>query len=307
MARVTKREKGRNPLIVIVGPTASGKSEFGVRLARRFEGEIISADSRQVYKGLDIGTAKVSRREMMGVPHHLLDVTSPKKNFTVVDYQNKARKVLEAVFSRSRVPFMVGGSPRYIYALTDGWIFPQVKPNAVLRKRLEKFSVEELFSRLQKLDPARAESIEPQNRRRLLRAIEIIETSGKPVPPLKKRPLPYPMLFLGIKRSKEELHTRIERRLGKMLRRGLVKEVEGLHARGIPWEKFNQFGFEYKYVAQYLQGKISKEEMKRKILKETLDFTRRQMLWFKRDPRIHWISSYSQGGGFVKNYLKKFL
>ncbi len=307
MARVTKREKGRNPLIVIVGPTASGKSEFGVRLARRFEGEIISADSRQVYKGLDIGTAKVSRREMMGVPHHLLDVTSPKKNFTVVDYQNKARKVLEAVFSRSRVPFMVGGSPLYIYALTDGWIFPQVKPNAVLRKRLEKFSVEELFSRLQKLDPARAESIEPQNRRRLLRAIEIIETSGKPVPPLKKRPLPYPMLFLGIKRSKEELHTRIERRLGKMLRRGLVKEVEGLHARGIPWEKFNQFGFEYKYVAQYLQGKISKEEMKKKILKETLDFTRRQMLWFKRDPRIHWISSYSQGGGFVKNYLKKFL
>ena len=307
MARIIEREKRRNSLVVVVGPTASGKSELAVRLAKRFGGEIISADSRQVYRGLDIGTAKVSKREMMGVPHHLLSVTSPKKTFTVVDYQNKAKRVLGGVFSRSRVPFIVGGSPLYIYALIEGWIFPGIKPNLAFRRRLEKLSTEELFSRLQKLDPARAKTIEPKNRRRLIRALEIVLTTGKPVPPLKKRPLlrlrqgfggqAYQILFLGMRRKKQELRK-------QMFRRGLVAEVETLHKQGIPWKKFNQFGFEYKYVAQYLQGQISKDEMTQKIHKETLDFSRRQMLWFKKDGRIRWVIGFKQGAKIVKKFLR---
>ena len=324
MARIIEREKRRNSLVVVVGPTASGKSELAVRLAKRFGGEIISADSRQVYRGLDIGTAKVSKREMMGVPHHLLSVTSPKKTFTVVDYQNKAKRVLGGVFSRSRVPFIVGGSPLYIYALIEGWIFPGIKPNLAFRRRLEKLSTEELFSRLQKLDPARAKTIEPKNRRRLIRALEIVLTTGKAVPPLKKRPLlrlrptcaeatagkqgfggqAYQILFLGMRRKKQELRKRIAQRIKQMFRRGLVAEVETLHKQGIPWKKFNQFGFEYKYVAQYLQGQISKDEMTQKIHKETLDFSRRQMLWFKKDGRIRWVIGFKQGAKIVKKFLR---
>lgn len=291
-------------IVVILGPTASGKSALAVKLAKCFGGEIISADSRQIYKGLDIGTAKVSKRKMMGVPHHLLDVASPKKTFTVVDYQREAKRALEGIFSRSRMSFLVGGSPLYLYALTEGWQFPEVKVNLAYRRRLEKLSVGELFSRLQKLDPDRAKTIETKNPRRLIRALEIIRASGKPVEPLKKHPLPYPTLFLGIRRGNKELRKRIKKRLGKMLRRGLVKEVGQLHEQGISWERFNQFGFEYRYVAQYLQGKISKDEMRQKILKETFDFTRRQMLWFKKDPRIHWIQTLSEAQFLVRAFLR---
>ena len=303
MAKFFAGKEGRNPLIVIVGPTASGKSELGVRLAKRFNGEVISADSRQVYKGLDIGSGKITKKEMMGIPHHLLDVASPKRTFTVVQYQKRTFQAIALVLRRNKIPILVGGTPFYIYSVIDGYNFPMAKPNPKLRKQLEKLSVPQLFSKLQKLDPQRATSIEKDNPRRLVRALEIVLSTKKPVPQLKRAPLPYPVLFLGIKRKPEELKRRISSRLKKRLRHGMGAEVKNLHASGVSWKRLGEFGLEYRYVAQYLQKNISKQEMIDSIQKESEDLARRQMTWFKKDPRIHWIQAQKEAENLLRSFL----
>ncbi|MDP3785125.1 MAG: tRNA (adenosine(37)-N6)-dimethylallyltransferase MiaA [bacterium] len=277
----------RKQLIVIVGPTASGKSELAVKIAKQIGGEIISADSRQVYKGLDIGTAKITKKEMGGVKHYCLDIASPKKRLTVVDWKKCAEEAIASIYRGGKVPILVGGTMFYIKALTEGWTLPQVPPNLLLRKKLEKKSVEALFKILQKKDPKRARTIEPKNKRRLIRALEIVETLGK-VPKLKATPK-YEVLWLGIKRNPEELKKRIQKRLRKMLKRGLVQEVKKLRASDLSWKCLYEFGFEYKYPVFYLQGKISREDMKKMLLKESLDYVRRQMVWFKKEKKIHWV------------------
>lgn len=294
-------------LIVIVGPTSSGKSELAVKLALRFQGEIISADSRQVYTGMDLGTGKITKEEMRDVPHHLLDVVSPSQKFSVTEYRKLALNAIGEIRQREHLPFLVGGSPFYIYAVTDGLQFPEVPPDEELREELNKLSAEELSVRLEKQDPERAKTIEQKNKRRLIRALEIVGVTGKPVPALKKDPLPYPVLFLGIRRAPEELLERIQRRLEARLELGMVKEVEQLHnppaGGGLSWERLEEFGLEYRYIAQYLQQKISHEEMKEKILKESLDFARRQMLWFKKDERIQWIETEEEAMDAFKKIL----
>ena len=290
-------------LIVILGPTASGKTELAIRLAKKFNGEIVSADSRQVYKGLDIGTAKPAKREKRGILHHLLDVVSPKKRYTVTQYQKAARKAIKDIQRRGRLPFLVGGSPLYIYAVVDGWVVPEVSPNLKLRKKLEKLSVQELLRRLRRLDPRRARNIEQKNKRRLIRALEIVLATGKPVPLLKKNPLPYSVLFIGIKKSPLVLQRKIKERFLLMLKRGFLNETKELRKQGLSWRRIESFGLEYREGAQYLRGKISKKEMIEQVKKATVDFARRQITWFKKDQRICWIKNLREANHQINRFL----
>lgn len=292
-------------LIVILGPTASGKSELAVALAKKFDGEVISADSRQVYRGMDLGTGKITKSEMKGIRHYLLDVASPKTKFTVTQYRKLAQKAINEIFDKGKVPILCGGTGFYIQAVTDGIVIPEVKPDWSLRKKLEKKNVKELHGILKKLDPARAKTIDKNNPRRLIRAIEIVVKTKKPVPALNTNPLPYPILFIGIKKSKKELTNSITRRLAKRLRKGMIGEIKRLHKEGISWKRLEEFGLEYRYIAQYLQKKINFIEMKEKIQKESEHYAKRQMTWFLRDRRINWIKNKSTPERLVKKLLQK--
>ena len=291
-------------LIVILGPTAAGKSEMAVKIAKKFNGEVISADSRQVYRGMDIGTGKVTRKERQGIPHHLLDVANPKRRFTVVQYRKLVLKAINKIFKKGKFPILCGGTGFYIQAVVDGIIIPEVKPDWRLRSNLNKFPVEELYKILKELDPRRAKTIEKKNPRRLIRAIEIIMKTKKPVPPFKKQPLPYPVLIIGIKKSLEELKKIIEKRFLKWLRRGLVKEIKNLNQSGLSWKKIEDFGIHYQVIAQYLQNKLSYQEMIESSLRELQNYARRQMTWFKRDKRIHWLKNYQEAEKLVKEFFK---
>jgi len=290
-------------LVVILGPTASGKTELAIHLAKKFQGEIVSADSRQVYKGLDIGTAKPTKRERGNIPHHLLDVVSPKKRYTVVRYQKTARRAIQDIQRKNKLPFLVGGSPLYVYAVTDGWILPEVRANKKLRAQLEKSTTVQLFQKLKELDPRRAKTIEQKNKRRLIRALEIVMTTKKPVPQLKKNPPPYSILFIGIKKSPQELHLCIQKRFLLMLKQGFLNEIKELHKQGLSWKRIEGFGLEYREASLYLQGKITKQEMIEKAVKATEDFARRQMTWFKKDQRIHWLKTQQE----VEILMRRFL
>lgn len=292
-------------LIVLLGPTSSGKSELGVLLAKKFRGEIISADSRQVYKGMDIGSGKITKKEMRGVPHHLLSVVAPKKIFTAEQYREEALKEVAGIARRKHIPFLVGGTPFYIKSITENLVLPAVPPNLRLRKKLEKKSAGELFMLLKKKDPRRAKTIDPHNKRRLIRALEIIEATKKSVPVLKKSAPQFDILILGLKRGSEELKKRIAKRLSARLRQGMVAEVKKLHEEELSWEKLESFGMEYRFVAKFLQQKISREQMISSIQKANEQYVKKQMMWWKNDPKIHWVESPIQASKLMKKFLQK--
>ncbi len=292
-------------IIAILGPTASGKSALAVKIAKKFGGEVISVDSRQVYKGMDIGTGKIKKEEMKGVPHYLLDVASPKRRFTVAQFQKLAKKEIEKIFKKGKIPILCGGTGFYLWVLTHQVSIPKVKPDWKLRKKLEKKPAKELFEILKKLDKDRAKTIEKENKRRLIRAIEIAKKLGK-VPPLKTEPLPYPILFLGIKKSKDELRKLIRKRLLKRLKEGMIEEVKKLKESGISWKRLEEFGLEYEWVAKYLQGKINYKEMVKNLQKDIEDFAERQMTYFKKYfPQTIWIKNYKEAKEKIKEFLKK--
>ncbi|MDP4009139.1 MAG: tRNA (adenosine(37)-N6)-dimethylallyltransferase MiaA [bacterium] len=290
-------------LIAIVGANASGKSGLGIFLAKKFNGEVISADSRQVYKGLDIGSGKITQKEQREIPHHLLDVASPRRRFTVSQYQKLTYKAMENIHKKGSVPFLVGGSPFYVYAVCDGLVVPEVKPNSAMRQELEKQSAQELYKKLQALDPTRATTIETQNKRRLIRALEIVLTTGQPVPLPHSVPLPYPVLFLGIRHKEETLFERIHSRLIQRMKRGMVAEVASLHKKGVSWKRLEELGLEYRWVARFLQAKISKEAMAKALEQDIRNFAKRQMRWFGKDKRIHWVSSPQEAHALTKTFL----
>jgi tRNA dimethylallyltransferase len=302
-------------IIVILGSTASGKSDLAVKIAlwlsskeikKEFAiegGEIISADSRQVYRGMDIGTGKITKEEMKGIPHYLLDVSSPKRNFTVAQFVDLAKKAISKIFKKKKIPIICGGTWFYIYALVDGYTFPRVKPDWKLRKELEKKSEKKLFEELKKLDQERAKTIDPHNKRKLIRAIEIVKKIGK-VPPLKKQPLPYPVLFLGIEKNFSELKKLIEKRLLKRLKQGMIEEVKKLRESGVSWKKLESFGLEYEWIAKYLQGKIEKEEMIKKLQKDIEKFAKKQIKVFKKDKRVIWIKNEKKAKRIARKFLK---
>ena len=275
-------------ILVIVCPTATGKSDLAVRLAKKFKGEIISADSRQVYSGLDIGTGKITKKEMKGVPHYLLDVADPKKKFTVVQYVELAQKTIQEILDKKRLPIIVGGTGFYIQALVDGIILPEVPPDEKLRHRLGKKTASQLYAMLKKLDPKRAKSIDPLNIRRIIRAIEIALYLGK-VPQIKKVSR-YSPLFIGLNLPPEELKKKIKIRLEKRIEAGMIKEAQKLRKAGLSWKRMNELGLEYRYLALYLTKALTKEEMIERLEREIWQYVRRQLTWFKADKRIAWHS-----------------
>ncbi len=293
----------KNKIIVILGPTASGKTDLSIKLAKKFNGEIVSADSRQVYRGMDIGTGKITKKEMQGIPHYLLNVASPKRKFTVAQYKKLALRAIKKIQNKNKIPFLVGGTGFYIQAVIDGIIIPQVKPDWKLRSELQKQETKILFEKLRKLDPQRAKTIDKENKRRLIRALEIVIKTGKPVPQLKKESSKFEVLMLGIKRKPAELQKRIRKRLKKRLKQKMLAEVKKLKKSGLSWKRLEEFGLEYRYVAQYLQNKINYQDMVEKLQKEIEHYAKRQMTWFKKDKRIHWIKNSRQAEILVRKFL----
>ena len=301
-----------NKLIVILGPTASGKTEIAIKLAKKFNCEIISADSRQIYHEINIGTAKPLQKEMQNIPHHLINKVTLNKIFNVTQYKKLATKTIKDIQKRGKIPILCGGTGFYIQAIVDGLIIPKVKPNWKLREKLEKKSVEELFKKLKKLDPERAKTIEKKNKRRLIRAIEIITKTKKPVPLINKKYLLYPVLILGIKLSKQELENRIQKRVKKMFKIGLEKEVKAVIEKygwtpalqTIGYQEWKQYfaPLNSKYLIEF-KNKITKKEIKDLIILHTKQFAKRQTTWFKKDKRIIWLKNYRETEKITRKWL----
>ncbi|HTK03749.1 MAG TPA: tRNA (adenosine(37)-N6)-dimethylallyltransferase MiaA [Alphaproteobacteria bacterium] len=274
-------------LLVICGPTATGKSDLAVFLAKKFDGEIISADSRQVYRDLNIGTGKITKSEMQGVPHYLLDVISPKKTFSVAEWQKQTQEKIEDILSRGKLPILCGGTGFYIKSIVDNITLPAILPNKKLRQELEKKSLSELVAMLKKLDPEKLKTIDQKNPVRLIRAIEIAGVVGK-VPALKKRQTIYDVLEIGLKLSKEKLEEKIYNRLIKRLEIGMIDEAKNLKKSGLSYKRMESLGLEYRYLARYLQNKLTKEEFVNQLNIKIRQYAKRQMTWFKKDKRIVW-------------------
>ena len=277
-------------IIVILGQTATGKSDFAVEVAKKINGEIISADSRQVYKRMNLGTGKVTKKEMGGIPHFMLDVISPKnKTFSASQFQKMANKKIKEILDKKNIPIVCGGTGYYIDSLINSLPFPEVLPNKKLRRELETKDATELFGILKKIDKNRAKNIDAKNKVRLIRAIEIAQELGE-VPKLKKTKKEFETIKIGLAFPDNELKRRIYERLIKRIKKGMIKEIEKLHEDGVSWKKLESFGLEYRYVSFYLQKKMTKEEMIEKLFSAIWHFAKRQKTWFKRDKEIIWIN-----------------
>lgn len=296
----------KQKILAIVGPTASGKSAFAVRLARHFGGEIISADSRQTYRGLNIGTGKITKREMHGVPHHLLDVASPKHAFTAHDFIRLARKRAVMIYRNGRLPIVCGGTGFYIDALVGRVTIPNVPPNRTLRTRLGKKTAAQLFATLKRLDPKRAKTIDPRNKVRLIRAIEIAQDDSVPAKKDSRNPV-YDVLWIGLDVPKEELERKIGARLRSRIRQGMLSEAKRLHAQGLSYKRMEELGLEYRYLARHLQGKITREEMLAQLERAIVQFAKRQRTYWRRNKDICWLDprDLRKIESLVRSWLKK--
>lgn len=278
-------------LVVILGPTASGKSALGIALAQRFNGEIVSADSRQVYRGMDIGTAKVTPAEQALVPHHLLDIANPQDIYTVSQFQHDAIDAIDGIIARGRQPFLVGGSAHYIQVVVDNLDIPHVPPQPALRAELEARPLTDLLTQLEKLDPQSAATIDRNNLRRVQRALEVCLVTGKPFSEQRGMKLPlYESLLLGIQWPRDVLYKRIDIRIDERMGQGLMREVKELLAGGLEHARLEEMGLEYRFVSRWLRGEfVSEAEMVQRLKYATHDFVRRQLSWFRKDQRIQWI------------------
>ncbi len=278
---------GKPKIIVLVGPTASGKTALAIEIAKRFNGEVISADSRQVYRGLDIGSGKVTKAEMDGVPHHLLDVSELTDTYTAADFVRDSKVAMADIISRGKIPIIAGGTFFYLDLLRGKMQTAAVEPNPTLQAELEKMSTKELSQKLIVADPGRAAIIDHSNRRRLIRSLEIIDSLGK-VPAVKIIPSDYDWLVFGIEIDKEILNQRIEKRIHDRLKNGMIEEVQNLLAAGVEAKRLADFGLEYRYLTQYLLKEISYDEMVEQLFAKSRQFAKRQRTWLKRDSSIIW-------------------
>ena len=266
---------------------------------------------------MDIGTGKITKKEMRGVPHHLLDVISPKTDFSVSNFKKLATKKIEEITGRGHVPIIVGGTGLWIDALIYDWPIPEVGPNRALRARLEKLTAAQLFTKLKKLDPVRAKNIDRHNPRRLIRALEIVMTTGKSIPDFhisyqrgpahKKYKIgneEYEILILGVNISQKELERRIYARLIKRLKNGMIQEIKKLHDSGVSWKKLDSFGLEYRFISRYLRDQLTYDQMAEELFRAIKNYAKRQTRWFKRNQNISWINNQRSVGRVIKNFLK---
>lgn len=290
-------------LIAIVGQTATGKSTLGITLARKFKGSIVSADSRQVYRGLDIGSGKVSKREQRTVPHFLLDVAKPQQVYTVAQYVRAAQRAIQNILRQGRTPIIVGGTGFWIDTLLLGRSIPAIPPNPLLRKKLGKQNTVALFAQLNRLDPQRAKSIDRHNPVRLIRALEIVMTTGQPVPALTVR-TPYDVLWLGLQQPVQKLRGLIHARLKHRMRAGLVAEIRGLLEQGVPTKRLLDLGLEYRFVTRYLQHELTRKKMLEQLERAIVQYAKRQRTWFARNPNIHWVKNTRQAVELTREFLR---
>lgn len=277
-------------VVAIVGPTASGKTALSIAVAKKFHGEVVSADSRQVYAGMDIGTGKITREEMAGIPHHLIDIADPVTVYTGADFAKDANLAILSILERKHCPIVTGGTFFYI-DLLRGKIQPApVEPNEDFRNSLAHFKDDELFSQLQERDARRAESIDPFNRRRLVRALEVIEALGS-VPEQREVESPYEWLIIGVEVPNAPLQDKIHERLIARLEQGMIDEVKGLVTQGVTYERLDDLGLEYRYIGQHLQNKLTYDEMVVELETKIRQYAKRQLTWLKRDTEIEWFSS----------------
>ena len=289
-------------LIVIEGTNASGKSSLGVELAVRFGGEIVSADSRQVYRRLDLGSGKITPEEMKGVPHHLLDIRNPGEFFSMADFQRLAYAAIEDILSRGKLPFLVGGTGLYVDAVADGYELSDKSPDHSLRARLETYDTPALYEMLKEKLPDT--DIDPRNRHRVMRALERLEADD--YHPGKKQPR-YELLKLGVTWPREILKKRIDERLDRRLAEGMAEEVRAMLDDGVSEEFLVKLGLEYKYLTWYLTGKMGYEQMKEELGNAIKKFAKRQMTWFRRDGRIHWLDMSKDPAAEAAGLIESFI
>lgn len=293
----------RGPLVVLVGPTGVGKTALSLALARRLPVpcEIISADSRQIYRGMDIGTAKPTSEERRQVPHHLLDLAAPDEVITLAQYQALCYRTVDAVLERGHLPLLVGGTGLYVRAVVEGWTVPRVPPDPAFRQALERVAAEQgpeaLFRRLQEVDPEAAARVDPRNVRRVIRALEVYKATGKPFSVYQRRdPPPYCVLMLGLTMPREDLYARVDARIDHMLQAGLVDEVRELLEAGYAPDLPAMTGLGYREIALYLRGEVTREEAIALLRRNTRRFIRHQCNWFRLDdPRIRWCDAREAG------------
>jgi tRNA dimethylallyltransferase len=281
--------KQRSKIIVVVGPTASGKSSLAVEIAKQFGGEVISADSRQVYRSLDIGTAKITKEEMRGVPHHLLDIADPTEIYTAADFVRDGRTAIADVATRSQLPVIAGGTLFYIDSLLGRISYPEVPPNDALRAELEELPTATLVERLEAADPARAKTIDTHNRRRLIRALEIVAALGSVPPPRETAPL-YDTLTIGITTDPESLRARFRERGTTWLQGSFRAEVEELLQSGVSRERLHEIGFEYQLMLEYIDGTLDESAFVQRFVEKNWQYAKRQYTWLKRNQSIHWFT-----------------
>lgn len=289
-------------LIVIAGTNASGKSGLGVELASRYGGEVVSADSRQVFRGLDLGSGKIMPQEMRGVPHHLIDVCQPGDFFSMADFQRLAYAAIDGIQARGKLPFLVGGTGLYVDAVAEGYELSDRAPDLALRAELETHTTPELYQMLQEKLPGT--EIDPRNRNRVMRALERLAADD--YHPGKRQPR-YEVLKLGVSWDRETLKQRIDERLERRLRDGMVQEVQGLLDAGVSREFLMKLGLEYRYLTRYLDGELTYEQMVLELGNAIKKFAKRQVTWFKKDPAIHWLDMRADPVAQAAALIDRFL
>ncbi len=301
-----------NCLLVLVGQTAVGKTSLSLELARRFNGEVVSADSRLFYRGMDIGTAKPTRAEQTAVSHHMIDICDPDERVTLGEYQRNAYKLIDGIMANGRLPILIGGTGQYVQAIVEGWGIPKVSPQPALRQALEAMGGPELGRWLKKLDPLAASRIDARNVRRVVRALEVTLVAGRPITELqKKTPPPYRIATVGLYRDRTVLYQRMDDRVDQMMKNGLLAELEGLRDGGYGRFLSSMSGLGYRQLWAYLDGEMTLDEAIERIKFETHRFSRQQNNWFRRDDeRINWFDMEQDGVEtavveFVQNWNKE--
>jgi len=305
-----RSDRSKLPLILIVGPTAVGKTEVSIQLAERLNGEIVSADSRLFYRGMDIGTAKPSLEEKARVPHHLIDIANPDEILSLAVFQQKAKEIIYDIHTRNKLPFLVGGTGQYIRAVTQGWTPPEVKPDESLRNELEHQKEENgiywLHARLEGLDPEAAHKIDPRNFRRTIRALEVIMTTGKKFSEQRgQSESPYHLVTIGLTLPREELYQRVDQRIDMMFENGFIQEVKKLLDKGYSPSLSTMSAIGYRECVNVIKGELTEEQANVQMRRATRIYVRRQANWFKEsDPNIYWFKVEKGIISKIENYIQ---